>query len=104
MAKYSGKIGYAATLETEPGVFTPSIVEKQHYGDIIREAVANRKAFSINDTAVINSRLSIIMTPYMVSNAHKMKYATVDGAKIKITNWEVLRPRVIITLGGAYNG
>ena len=36
MAKFYGVIGYAVTEETEPGIYEERIVEKEHFGDVIR--------------------------------------------------------------------
>ena len=34
MAKWFGKIGYSITSETESGIWEPTIVEKEYYGDL----------------------------------------------------------------------
>ena len=34
MAKFYGKIGYAETVETKPGVWRPKIIEKPYFGDL----------------------------------------------------------------------
>ena len=34
MGKWFGKIGYAVTAETEPGIWEEQIVERDYYGDI----------------------------------------------------------------------
>ena len=34
MAKWFGKIGYAETVETAPGVWVEHIVEREYYGDL----------------------------------------------------------------------
>ena len=36
MAKFSGKIGYISTVETEPGIWEEKAIEKQYYGDLVK--------------------------------------------------------------------
>ncbi len=38
MAKFSGEIGFATQVQTEPEFWEDKVVEKQYYGDVFREA------------------------------------------------------------------
>ena len=104
MAKYYGKIGYAETVETDPGVWTEQIIERSYYGDMIRNIRRLQSAEQVNDNINIANDLSIIADPYAINNFHSMRYAEFMGAKWKISNVEVQYPRLILTLGGVYNG
>lgn len=104
MAKYYGKIGYAETVETNPGVWTEQITERSYYGDMIRNTRRLQSAEQVNDNINIANDLSIIADPYAINNFHAMRYAEFMGAKWKISNVEVQYPRLILTLGGLYNG
>lgn len=104
MAKYYGKIGYAETVETNPGVWTEQITERSYYGDMIRNTRRLQSAEQVNDNINIANDLSIIADPYAINNFHAMRYAEFMGAKWKISNIEVQYPRLILTLGGLYNG
>lgn len=104
MAKYYGKIGYAETVETNPGVWTEQITERSYYGDMIRNTRRLQSAEQVNDNINITNDLSIIADPYAINNFHTMRYAEFMGAKWKISNVEVQYPRLILTLGGLYNG
>ena len=104
MAKYYGKIGYAETVETNPGVWTEQITERSYYGDMIRNTRRLQSAEQVNDNINITNDLSIIADPYAINNFHTMRYAEFMGAKWRISNVEVQYPRLILTLGGLYNG
>ena len=104
MAKYYGKIGYAETVETNPGVWTEQITERSYYGDMIRNTRRLQSAEQVNDNINIANDLSIIADPYAINNFHAMRYAEFMGTKWKISNVEVQYPRLILTLGGLYNG
>lgn len=104
MARFSGKIGYATTVETTPGVWTDVIVERQYYGDLTRHSRKWGSSDSINDNIIFSQDISIVADPYLYANAHNMRYVTFQGIKWKITNFEIDRPRVRISMGEEYHG
>lgn len=104
MAKWFGKIGYAKTVEKTPGVWMEEIVDRNYYGDLIRNTRRLQSADKVNDDIEISNDLSIISDPYANENFHSMRYAEFMGTKWKINNIEVQYPRLILTLGGVYNG
>lgn len=104
MAKFYGKIGYAETKETCPGVWTEEITEKEYFGDLIRNSRRLQTASSINDNVVISNEISIIADPFAYKNFHSMRYVEFMGTKWNITNIEVQYPRLILSLGEVYNG
>lgn len=104
MAKFYGKIGYASTVETKPGVYEEQIVERSYYGDLIRNTRRLQSADQVNDDINISNEISIVADPYATNNFHTMRYAVFMGTKWKISNVEVSYPRLILTLGGVYNG
>lgn len=104
MAKYYGKIGYAVTAETEPGVWTEQITERVYYGDVIRNARRTQTTDQVNDDISISNEISIVADPYAYENFHSMRYAEYMGTKWKVTNIEVSYPRLILSIGGIWNG
>ena len=104
MAKFYGKIGYANTVETKPGVYEEQIVERSYYGDLIRNTRRLQSVDQVNDDINISNEISIVADPYATNNFHTMRYAIFMGTKWKISNVEVSYPRLILTLGGVYNG
>lgn len=104
MAKFYGSIGYTETTETVPGVWTESITERKYSGDVIKNTRRWQDGENLNDNLVINNTISIVADPFAYQNFHAMRYITWMGASWKITNIEVQRPRLILTIGGVYNG
>ena len=104
MAKWFGKIGYAETVETTPGVWVEHIVEREYYGDLNKNNRRLQSTDQLNDNINISNELSIISDPYAIKNFHSMRYAEFMGTKWKISDVEVLYPRLRLTLGGLYNG
>ncbi len=104
MAKFYGSIGYAVTEETTPGVWEEKITERMYYGDLIRNTKKLQSTDQLNDNINIANEISILADPFAYDNFHSMKYVSFMGAKWKITSVEVQYPRLILTIGGVYNG
>jgi hypothetical protein len=104
MAKFYGVIGFAETKETAPGVYTDEITEKSYFGDVIRNTKRWQSGDNINDNLIINNLISIVADPFANQNFIFMKYVNWMGTLWKITNIEVQSPRLILTIGGVYNG
>ena len=104
MAKYFGKIGYAEQVETAPGVWEEQITERQYYGDVVRNIRKLESSRDINDNINVSMEISIVADPYAIQNFHAMRYVEFMGSLWKITSVEVNYPRLILSIGGVYNG
>lgn len=106
MAKFYGKVGYATTIESPigSGVWVEDIVERPYYGDLIRNNRRLQSANQVNDDINISNEISILADPYANQHFHAMRYVEFMGAKWKITSVEVQYPRLILSVGGVYNG
>ena len=104
MAKFCGAVGYAVTTETSPGVWTNTIVEHTHYGDILTLKSKWQESSDQNDNLRIGNSISILADEFAYTNFSSMKYVVLMGIKWKITDVTVQRPRLILTLGGEWNG
>lgn len=103
MAKYFGVIGYEVTEEVEPGIYVESFIEKQYYGDIIRNSRRLQDANKVNPDVTISNQFSIVADPFANNHFHEMRYIEYMGTKWKITDIEVEYPRLILSVGGIYN-
>ena len=104
MAKYYGKIGYAVNKETTTGIYEEVIIEYEYIGDVIRNTRRLVNATKVNDDVTISNQISIIADPFATNNFHSMRYVTYLGTKWKVVEVEVQYPRLVLTLGGVYNG
>ena len=104
MAKFYGVIGYAVTKENAQGVWTEEIAEQSYYGDLTRNMRRLQDSGDLNDDINVANEISIVADPYANANFHSMRYVAFMGAKWKISKVEVQYPRLILTLGGVYNG
>lgn len=104
MAKFCGVIGYVELKETVPGVWTEEVTERTYYGDLIRNNRRLQSANQLNDNINISNQISIVADPYAFQNFHAMRYVEFMGTKWKVSDIEVQYPRLILNVGGVYNG
>lgn len=104
MSKWFGKIGYAFTGKTEPGVWSDEIIERSYYGDMTSDRYKRQQTSNINDDLVLSNVISILADPFAEKNYSHMAYVEIMGTKWKIANVEIQYPRLILTVGGVWNG
>lgn len=104
MAKWSGIIGYAEKVEVRPGVWDDGITERPYFGDVGRNVRRLQGVSSVNDGITISNEISVVSDPYAIQNFHKMRYLSYMGENWRIESAEVQYPRIVIILGGVWNG
>lgn len=104
MARFYGKIGYATTTETSPGIYKQQITEHEYFGDILQDMRQYDSSGKINENVNISNRFSIVADVYAYDNYALMRYVDFMGVKWLVTKVELMYPRIILTVGGLYNG
>ena len=102
MAKWFGKIGYVVTEETEPGVWEETVTEREYFGDMTSDRRKRQNSGEVNDEINLSNVISIVADPFAYQNCSNMAYVEIMGSKWKISDVEVQRPRLILTVGGVY--
>ena len=85
MARFYGKIGFAVTGETRPGVWMNTIVERPYFGTLNRVVARDQSADKVNNDLVFN-----------------IKYVKFMGAKWNVSAVQMQRPRLILNMGDVY--
>lgn len=105
MTRFSGAVGFATPTETSPGVWEDIIVERSYFGDVIRTASRlQADDDSVNDDLVADNSISIVADPYASEQFFAVRYVRWAGALWEVPSVEVRSPRLILRLGGVYNG
>jgi len=104
MAKFYGAIGYISEVETAVDVIENKPIERMYKGDLIRNNRRLDNGENINDNVTISNQISIIADPYANNHIFDMRYVKWRGTAWKVSNVDVEPPRLILTLGGVYNG
>ena len=103
--KFYGSVGFVEIIEKRPGVKTTEPVEYSYSGDVLKRSLRFQGENStVNDTITPSHQISILADPYARSHMGSIRYVKWQGTAWKVTEVSVQYPRLILTLGGAYNG
>ena len=100
--KWYGNIGFKEEVEKSPRCWIPTVVPRQFYGDILRDAWREQQGDKINADLHISNKLSVVADQYLQNNFHKIAYVEFGGAKWTVSDVEVNYPRLTLTLGSLY--
>lgn len=107
MAKFYGAIGYGETRETPlgSGVWVDHIIEKKYFGDVIRNVRKFQGDDKVNsDILATTNSISIVADAYANVHFFAIRYVEWAGALWIVSDVEVRSPRLVLRLGGVYNG
>lgn len=104
MAKYYDMIGYGVTEDRGDGVWEETVTERPYYGDILRVSRRWERTEHLNDDVNVSNQISIVADAYAYEHFSAIRYARWMGTRWKVTDVEVQRPRLILSIGGVYNG
>ena len=106
MARWFGKVGYSETVETAPGVWMPQNTVREYYGDVTRNTTRwAGNSDSTNDNLTLSTQISIVADPFAFEKFYSIKWVEFMGVKWSVDSVDPTQPpRLILTLGGVYNG
>lgn len=104
MAKFFGEIGYGETEETTAGVWMDVITERKYYGDVVRNSKQSKEGEKINNDLSVGNSIEIVADAYANEHFFAIRYIKWAGTLWTVSNVEVKSPRLILRLGGVYNG
>jgi len=104
MAKFFGKVGYGIAVETVAGVWKDVITEYPYYGDILRISRQLENGTKVNNDISVGNSISIVADAFANAHFFAMRYVEWAGVLWIVSKVDVQSPRLILTLGGVYNG
>jgi hypothetical protein len=104
MAKIHSTIGFVQTVEVSPGVWEEQIAERPYYGNLTRNVRKWNSSETLNDDLTLTNTVSILADSFAYQNYSAMRYIVLSNSKWKITSIDIQYPRLILTIGGVYNG
>lgn len=104
MARFSGLVGYGENVETVPGVYADRIVELPYFGDVVRNTRTSQQGDTVNNDLSVGNSISIVADAYANEHFFAIRYVVWAGVKWTVPDVEVQAPRLILRLGGVYNG
>lgn len=104
MAKWYGKVGYVKHEEVEPGVWDSIVTERPYFGDLLSNMSKWSSSNKVNDDLNVANKISIVADPFAYQNFSTIKYVEFMGSLWEVSSVEPQHPRLILTVGGVYNG
>jgi hypothetical protein len=106
MAKFFGEIGYGENAENPPGsgVWVDTITEKSYFGDVVRNTRKSQEGEHLNNDISVNNSISIVADAYANEHFFAIRYIRWAGSLWTVSDVEVQSPRLLLRLGGVYNG
>lgn len=104
MAKFYGEIGYGESVEKTDGVWEDNIVEHKYYGDVVRNTRKLQESNDINNDLSVGNSISIVADAYADEHFFAIRYIKWAGTLWAVSNVDVESPRLLLRLGGVYNG
>jgi hypothetical protein len=104
MARFAGKVGFGVSTEVRPGVWKDIITERSYFGDVKRVARQVRTEDKVNDEIGVENLIEIVADAFANEHFIAIRYVDWAGTKWKVPSVEVQHPRLIMRLGGVYNG
>lgn len=102
MSRFSGKLGFVMTRETEEGVWLEDFIELPAKGTIRSLYVRNDNSSSVNTNLRLTNEISILMDTKIKAYLETLKYVVWKGSKWEVQSISVNYPRLTINLGGLY--
>jgi hypothetical protein len=104
MAKFAGEVGFGWPTEKAPGVFEDVILEKVYFGDVIRNTRQLKEGENLLPNLAVSNSISIVADAYANEHFFAIRYLRWMGVLWTVSEVEVQHPRLLLRLGGPYNG
>ena len=99
-------VGFVDTIE-EPagsGIWIEKPIEKKYRGEIQRNSKRWENGSTLNPNVNISNTISIVADPYFHNHLNTVRYIKWLGGYWEIVSIDVQYPRLILSIGGVYNG
>lgn len=106
MPKFYGSIGFVKSRETYAGsgIWEDVPFEKKYRGTIVKNIKRWESSEYLNKDLNISNTISIVADPYVLKHLTRIRYIKWLGSYWEITSVSVEHPRLVLTVGGVYNG
>lgn len=102
--RFYDKVGYGIPTYLGDDVWSDNIIERAYYGEVLSVSRSAPESDKVNDDVSLSNRIRIFADAFALQNFAHIKYVSWAGALWTVTSVEVESPRLILSLGGAWNG
>ena len=86
------------------GVWIDEITEVSYFGDVTRNTRKIQAGETVNGNISVQNSISIVADAYANEHFFEIKYVEWMGSLWTVSDVEVQRPRLILSIGEVYNG
>ena len=105
MAKFHGRVGFVTQIDDqESGMVRDEVVEKTYFGRIPERSRSWQTSDMATNDLQMGNQIEITADDYAFKFASAICYVEYMGGFWKVTAIRIRRPKIILTLGGVYNG
>jgi hypothetical protein len=104
MPKVVAYIGLVSASETAPGVYTNVASEIEIRGDFIQSRQRWNEPTEINQDVKLEHRISFVASQSVTQQIQNIRYVKIADVKWSVTTITTQPPRLVLALGGVYNG
>jgi hypothetical protein len=104
MTRFYGKVGYGHNTDKGDGVWEDAITERELYGDVVKNTRRLITGADLNSDLTTGNSISVLADTYALDNIFAIRYVEWAGTLWDVIDVEEQRPRLLLRLGGVYNG
>lgn len=106
MSVFYGPIGFVDSIETPEGsgIWEEIPSERMYRGQVVKNHRRWESGDQLNKNLNISNTISIIIDPYLSNHLNTIRYVKWLNAYWEITSVDVEYPRMVLSIGGVYNG
>lgn len=104
--KWFGNVGFTIRepIEEDSDIYGDKIVKRPYYGELTRLNSQWKTSSHKNDDIDINTEISIVSDPFAYDHFASIIYVEFMGVKWDVKTVTPQYPRLILAVGGEYNG
>jgi hypothetical protein len=104
MARFFGRVGYGQDVDKGNGVHETVITERNYSGDVARNYRRQQDGEKVNNDLTTSTLISIVSDSYANEHFFAIRYVEWAGTLWEVTSVDQESPRLLLQLGGLYNG
>ena len=102
--KFYGKVGYGQTVDRDNGIWEDEITERLYFGDVVRNTRRLVSGEEVLSNLSTDTSIEILADAYASEHFFTIRYVEWEGALWTVSKVDLRSPRLILQLGGVYNG
>src|SRR5882724_1702977 len=106
--RFSGAVGYVTQTEDLPGVFVEHVTEKIYFGDVFKDSRRlggpSQVPPVVNVDISLSNSFAIVGDDKAYGDFKSIRYVWWEGVPWTVTDVEVRKPRLILTVGRQWDG